>query len=230
LSEFVSAWNSVLANRNKFRFALIETWNEWHEGTQIEPGQEIVTDRAGYYPKAGGDYGYDFIDTIGPSATFDLHWRSPGHRAVVPVRLEAEDAIWDDPSKVTVSQDPNKILILEKDVRVGCSIFVPETPDSNEVLLTIRANAVTNIVGRIPPHPKMTLYLDDIGVAEWQVLGRIPGSGIEQDDRDYLAAVPIDKGIHKIELAMTSNAGNWDLIVDFIDVNATFTNTPRPGI
>jgi len=77
LSEFTSAWNDIVANRENYRFILIETWNEWHEGTQIEPGQEIVPDPSGYYP-AGYDYGYDFIDAIGPAAINELHWKSNG--------------------------------------------------------------------------------------------------------------------------------------------------------
>jgi len=143
------------------------------------------------------------------------------------VRFEAEETIWDDDSKVKLSQDPAKILILEKDVRIGSSILVPQPPDSNGVVFTIRANAIANRTGSVPVYPKMTLYLDDVGVRQWEVLGKVPQVGIERDDQDYVVAVPLEKGIHKVEVAMTSEAGNWDLIVDFIDVNATFTEGPN---
>ncbi len=228
LSEFASAWNNIVANRNRCRFILVETWNEWHEGTQIESGREIIRDRQGFRPKPDGDYGYTFIDTIAPAAVNNLHWTSSGHRPIVPARLEAENIIWDDDSKVSLSQAPNKVLIAEKDVRIGSSILVPQTPDSNQVVFTIRANALANRTASVPVYPRMTLYIDDAGVAQWEVLGKVPQLGLERADRDYLAVVPLEKGIHRVELAMTYEVGNWDLIVDFIDVNATFTESPGP--
>jgi len=225
LSEFASAWDNIIENNASYRFVLIETWNEWHEGTQIEPGQEIIPDPQGYRLKPNGDYGYTFIDTIAPAAVNNLHWTSAGHRASVPVRLEVEEMIWDDDSKIELlEEDPNKILIREKDVRIGSSIFMPAY--SNDVIFSVRANSITAGTGRFVVYPKMGLYLDDSLVFEWEIQGSVPGLGIESTDQDYSAAVYVEKGIHKVELAMTDDGGDGDLFVDYVDVNALFTEDP----
>jgi len=222
LSEFASAWNNIVENNAVCRFVLIETWNEWHEGTQIEPGQQIIPDPQGYKPKPEGDYGYTFIDTIAPAALNKLHWTSDGHRAIVPARLEAEEMIWDDDNKVGLSEnDPNKVLISEKGVRIGSSIFMPAY--SNEVTFTVRANSITTRTGRLIAYPKMALYVDDSLVFEWEIQGSVHELGIESNDNDYSAAVFITKGIHKVELAMMDDGKDGDLLVDYIDINALFT-------
>jgi len=225
LSEFTSAWNNIIQKKESCRFFLIETWNEWHEGTQIEPGQEIIPDPQGYLPSSNGDYGYAFIDTIAPAAVNNLHWTSAGHRASVPVRLQAEEMIWDDDSKIKLlDEDPNKISILDEDVRVGSSIFMPAY--SNDVTFTVRAYSIAARSGRLIVHPKMGLYVDDSLVFEWEVQGSVSGLGIESNDQDYSAAVFLEKGIHKIELAMTDDVRQGELLVDYVDVNALFTEDP----
>ncbi len=222
LSKFASAWDNIIENKASYRFVLIETWNEWHEGTQIESGQEVIPDMQGYRSKSNGDYGYTFIDTIAPAAVNNLHWTSAGHRAIVPVKLEAEEMIWDDDHKIKLSEeDPNKVLISEKDVRIGSSIFMPAY--SNDVTFTVRANSITAGTGRLIVYPKMGLYIDDNLVFEWEVQGSVPSLGIESNDQDYSAAVFVEKGIHKVELAVTDNEGDSDLFVDYVDVNALFT-------
>jgi hypothetical protein len=225
LSEFASAWDNIIKNKAGYRFVLIETWNEWHEGTQIETGQEVIPDPQGYKPKPDGDYGYTFIDTIAPAAVNNLHWTSEGHRAIVPVRLEAEEMIWDDDHTIGLSEeDPNKVLISEKHVRIGSSIFMPA--HSNNVIFTVRANSITAGSGRFLVYPKMGLYLDDSLVFEWEIQGSVPGLGTESNDQNYSAAVYVAKGIHKVELAMTDNGGDGELFVDFVDVNALFEEEP----
>jgi hypothetical protein len=225
LGEFTSAWDNIIENKAGYRFVLIETWNEWHEGTQIEPGREIIPDTQGYKPKPDGDYGYTFIDTIAPAATNKLHWTSEGHRAIVPVRLEAEDMIWDDNHKIRLSEeDPNKVLISEKGVRIGSSIFMPAY--SKEVVFTVRANSITAGTGQFIVYPKMGLHLDDSLVFEWEIQGSGPESGTKSTEQDYSAAMYVEKGIHKVELAMTDNGEDGDLFVDFINVNALFTEKP----
>ena len=222
LSEFTSAWNNTINNNTRYRFVLIETWNEWHEGTQIEPGQEVILNMLqGYQPRSNGDYGYTFVDTIAPAAVDNLHWTSAGHRAIVPARLEAEEMIWDDDHKIRLSEeDPNKVLISEKDVRIGSSILMPTY--SKEVIFTVRANSITSGTGRFLVYPKMGLYLDNSLVFEWEVQGYVPGLGTKSNDQDYSTAAYIEKGIHKVELAMTDNGGDGGLFVDFVDVNAIF--------
>jgi len=225
LSEFTSVWNNIIDNNTKYRFVLIETWNEWHEGTQIEPGQEVILDMQGYKSRSNGDYGYTFVDTIAPAAVNKLHWTSEGHREIVPARLEAEKMIWDDDHKIGLSEeDPDEVLISEKDVRIGSSIFLPAY--SNVVTFTVRANSIASGTGRFVVYPKMGLYLDDNLVFEWEVQGSVSGLEIESNDQDYSAAVFVQKGIHKVELAMTDDGGDGDLFVDYVDVNASFTEDP----
>jgi hypothetical protein len=210
LSEFQSAWNNIVANRDSYRFIFIETWNEWHEGTQIEPGQEIVPDPSGYY-SAGYDYGYDFIDVIWPAAINELHWKSSGHRAVAPVRLEAETMIWEEGA---LAESPSKCKIPEGDIRIGSSIFVPH---SNEVTFTVRSRA--NQIGRSRIRPELVLYLDDVPSAQWEVQ--------PITYQDYSDVVSLDKGIHKVEIGFNEPTGSdWDIIVDFVDVIFT---TPQPA-
>ena len=45
------------------QFLLIETWNEWHEGTQIEPGQLVNREDVPFTPVAPS-YGTTYIDII----------------------------------------------------------------------------------------------------------------------------------------------------------------------
>ena len=214
LSKFKSAWDNIVANRESYRFILIETWNEWHEGTQIEPGQEIVPDPSGYYP-AGYDYGYDFIDVIGPAAINELYWKSSGHRPVPPVRLEAEEMIWEEGA---LAENPSECKVPECDIRIGSSIFIP---NSNDVTFTVRSRAVSNKTGRFLVWPELVLYLDDMPAAQWEV----PSLTYQ----DYSDVVSLDKGIHKVEIGFNEQAGSdYDLIVDFVDV--IFTAPPPPPI
>jgi hypothetical protein len=226
LSEFASAWNNIVDNDAGYRFVLIETWNEWHEGTQIESGQEVVLNiLQGYQPRSNGDYGYTFIDTIAPAAVNNLRWTSEGHRAIVPVRLQAEEMIRDDDHKIRLSVDePDKVLISEKDVRIGSSFFLPAY--SNDVTFTVRANSIATGAGRFIVYPKMGLYVDNSLIVEWEVQGSVSDSGIDSNYQDYSAAVFVEKGIHKVELAMTDDGGGGDLFVDYVDVNAVFTEDP----
>jgi len=202
LSEFKSAWDNIIANSDRYRFIFIETWNEWHEGTQIEPGQEIVPDQSGFNP-TGYNYGYDFIDAIGSAATNELHWRSSGHRAVTPVRLEAEKMIWEEGASAVNSSE---CKIPEGNIRIGSSIFVPH---SNEVTFTVRSRA--SQTGRSAVRPELVLYLDDIAAAKWEIQSF--------NYQDYSDVVSLDKGIHKVEIGFIEPAGSdYNLIVDFVDV------------
>jgi hypothetical protein len=204
LIEFESAWHNIVSNRENYRFIFIETWNEWHEGTQIEPGQEIVPDPGGYYP-AGYDYGYDFIDAIAPAAINELHWQSSGHRAVAPVRLEAEKMVWEEGA---LAESPSSCKIPSGNIRIGSSIFIPY---SNEVTFTVRSRAVANQTGRSTAKPELVLYLDDIEAAQWEVQSL--------SYQDFSDVVFLDKGIHKVEIGFNEPTGSdYDLIVDYVDV------------
>ena len=160
---------------------------------------------------------------IDPETTYNIIFKTS---PVVPVRLEAEEMTWNDDQTVVISEeDPNAIRILEKDIRIYSSILVPA--DSNELVFNIRARAVWNTLGRIVVYPQMTLFLDDRAVGEWQVESVIEQGQIQPTYKDYSIVLPVIEGIRKVSLAMTYEVGKWDLIVDFIDVNATFMEEPK---
>ena len=50
-----------LVNSN-VQIKTIQTWNEWHEGTQIEPGQKVVSIGGRYYPLES--YGSLYVDML----------------------------------------------------------------------------------------------------------------------------------------------------------------------
>ncbi len=204
LSEFTSAWNNIVLDRERSRFKFVETWNEWHEGTQIQPGQEIVPDPNGYYP-AGYDYGYDFIDAIAPTAVNELRWQSSGHRPEAPIRLEAEEMVW---QLGTSAESPTEWRISEEGARIGASVLVL---DSNDLMLTVRARGVSAGGGI---DCELVLYLDDVAVGQWAVQS--------STYRDYCAVVSTTSGIHKVEVTLANDPGGQgdvDLVVDFVDVH-----------
>jgi hypothetical protein len=61
-TEFENAV-SQLKNSNA-RFKLVETWNEYHEGNQVESAQEIVHNDAGTFTASKSSYGTTFIDIL----------------------------------------------------------------------------------------------------------------------------------------------------------------------
>jgi len=64
LNEFENAVENLLTTSG-CKFLLIQTWNEWHEGTQIEPGQLIDHDDWNPpFTPADNSYGYEFIDAL----------------------------------------------------------------------------------------------------------------------------------------------------------------------
>ena len=216
LDEFTSAWSDIVANRNRCRFVLIETWNEWHEGTQIEPGREIIPDPQGFSPKANGDYGYTFIDAVATAAVNDLHWISSGHRPVAPVKLEAEEMIWDDDQKV-LPESSTECRITEPDIRIGSSFLAGNSGDAE---FTVRARATYPKAGRSSGWPELVLYLDDTAIGHWVV--------DSTSYKDLPATAVVLRGIHKLELA-TANAPtetNRDIVVDFVDVNIVLAKGP----
>jgi len=163
---------------------------------------------------------------IDPDTTYNIKFKTS---PVVPARLEAEEMSWDDDQKVIISEeDPNEVRILEKDARIGSSIFVPS--DTNELTFKVRARAVFNKQGRLAAYPKMTLFLDNKDAGQWQIESVIEQGRIQSAYQDYSAVSPVNEGIHRVELAMTYEPPNWDwdLIVDYVDVNTPFT--PGPSV
>ncbi|OHB67515.1 MAG: hypothetical protein A2Y77_13500 [Planctomycetes bacterium RBG_13_62_9] len=204
LSDFAAAWNNVVAQRSSCRFVLVETWNEWHEGTQIEPGQVIVPDLTGYSP-GSYDYGYSFIDAIAPAAIDELHWTSSGHRAVVPTHIEAEDMIWDVPS---LKQDSVGCVIGDNATRIGASILALQT---NDLVFAVQAASTVAATRGAPAYPKVVLYLDDAVACKWEVRSATY--------QTYSTVSSLTKGIHKVEIGLEKRqADKWELAVDCIDI------------
>jgi len=206
LSQFSSAWNDITTNRSQSRFKLIETWNEWHEGTTIEPGQEIIDDYVNGFQPSGNVYDYDYIDAVAPMAG-TLSWQSIGHRAQAPARLEAEEMVWDEG---TSAEGATGWRISRNGDRIGDSIFFAE--DENEIWLIFKANA-DQLVSTIN-WPTMRIYWDDILAAQFRVDRTIP--------EIYRTAFAVTSGIHELEISLADDPGgnrDVDLIVDYAHVH-----------
>ncbi len=64
--NFVRFENDVIALKNaNVQFKLIETWNEWGEGTGIEPAQKINHNDGGTFTEAAPSYDTKYIDILG---------------------------------------------------------------------------------------------------------------------------------------------------------------------
>jgi hypothetical protein len=64
--NFVRFENDVIALKNaNVQFKLIETWNEWGEGTGIEPAQKINHNDGGVFTELAPSYGTRYIDILG---------------------------------------------------------------------------------------------------------------------------------------------------------------------
>ena len=67
LSRDIGEFEEAVAKLAKSgcRFLLIETWNEYHEGTQVEPSQPIIHDDANPpFRPAAPSYGCSFLDVL----------------------------------------------------------------------------------------------------------------------------------------------------------------------
>lgn len=63
--DFVRFENNVKSLKNAIvQFKLIETWNEWGEGTGIEPAQKIKHDDINGFKPANASYGTKYIDIL----------------------------------------------------------------------------------------------------------------------------------------------------------------------
>jgi len=207
LSAFRAAWNAGVTERRRHRFVLIETWNEWHEGTQIEPGQEIVRDARGYRP-ASYDYGYDFIDAIAPAAKGQLHWPSADHRPVAPVTLKASQLIWEPE---VVKEGATECRIPAENVRIGAPLLVPE---SGTLGLTVRARATMAAASRSGKLPEALLFVDHQIVGQCEV-------GTASSALPEVSA-EVQQGLHTVEIAMnTRDTTDWNLVVSSVAIQLT---------
>jgi predicted amidohydrolase YtcJ len=62
VSEFEQALGTM--STSDCAFFMVQTWNEWHEGTQVEPGQPIDPTSLPFQP-SDESYGTDYVDAIG---------------------------------------------------------------------------------------------------------------------------------------------------------------------
>jgi hypothetical protein len=204
LAAFTAACQEAVSCREQFRFFLVETWNEWHEGTQIESGQEIDPDPTGYRP-AGYDYGNDFIDVVAQAAAQTRGWSSAVHRPTVPVLLGANDLIW-EPG--VVAEGPSECRIPAENVRVGRQVLVPA---DGTLTLYIRARARGDNLPRTWEWPAILIYLDHTLVAR----GKVPSSS----SLLLKATTEAKKGRHTLEIGMdVVDAAAWSLILTSLDV------------
>ena len=64
--EFASAVRTMARlSVSQAQFLMIPTFNEWHEGTQIEPGFPIDHDDSEPFVQAGPSYGFLYLDIVG---------------------------------------------------------------------------------------------------------------------------------------------------------------------
>jgi hypothetical protein len=205
LGAFSTGLASITASKEQSRFVMVETWNEWHEGTSIEPGQEVVHDDVfGFGPAA--DYGFDYVDAVGPTANA-MSWQTPGHRPhAPPARPEAEAMVWEPGSE---AEGTAAWRLVDDGVRIGAGL---ETTGP-DVMVVARARAVP--VGGPAEWPQLVLYWDDAVVASWPV--ETTDFGI------FHHAAATAGGVHRIEVGLAGDpggAGDVDLVVDYVDVLA----------
>jgi hypothetical protein len=208
LSAFSSGWEEATSSREHHRFMLIETWNEWHEGTQIEPGQAIDPNPTGYKP-GGYDYGYDYIDEIAPAAREQPLWVAAGACPVVPVVLRADALIW-EPS--VVAEKNSECRIPAENVRIGRQIFVPA---SGTLTLTVRAKASSPNQPQQPEWPEALVYVDHEIVARLKVSSSSSSLVLKK-------TAEAQRGVHTVEIGMDILDGRaWSLIVTSLEVQLT---------
>jgi hypothetical protein len=206
LEAFQLAWDETVAEAERSRFLLIETWNEWHEGTCIEPGQRIIHDDESSFSATGDDYAYDFIDAIAEQANA-LRWSTPGHRPEVPVRLEAETMVWELGSE---PEGDDAWRILDDGTRIGASVQLPFGQDS-DLRFTIRARGVQ--VGPQAGWPDMVLYWAGQPLATWTLESADYGL--------YEHSFSSSGGVKTVEVSLANDpgwVGDVDLVVDYVDV------------
>jgi len=207
LDAFKAACTEAVSHRRESRFILIETWNEWHEGTQIESGQEIDPDPTAYR-SAGYDYRDDFIDAVALATKPIVRWSPVGSRLRVPVLLGANDLIWEPE---VVAESASECRIPAEDVRIGKQVLVPA---SGTLTLYIRARARGDDLPRTWEWPAILIYVDDKMVAR----GKVPSPSTLL----LKATTEANKGLHTLEIGMdVLDAGVWSLIVNSLDVRLT---------
>lgn len=105
----------------KVHFKLIETWNEWYEGTSIEPGQQIIHDDIHGFKPASSSYGNTYVDILAKYFTHKgrvfVTGHDPDYHAYMgPNKLGAQHIVQRAITYVTAGK-PNPKLLLVTDLR-----------------------------------------------------------------------------------------------------------------
>lgn len=206
LIVFQDCWADVVAGAERSRFLLVETWNEWHEGTSIEPGQRVDPNDPNCYAPTGDDFSLDFIDALAGDA-HALHWTTPGHRPDVPLRLEAEHMVWELGSQ---PEDADAWRICDDLTRIGDAVEAP-LGDDTPIHIAVRVRGVR--VGPDADWPTLALYWAGQQQAAWTV-----------DSADYVVLefeVENDGGVAAVEVELQDDPGgnaDVDLVIDYVDV------------
>jgi hypothetical protein len=207
LTTFTAACKIMVSERQQARFLLVETWNEWHEGTQIESGQEVDPRPWGYAP-GGHDYGDTFLDALPAAAGGKLRWSSANGRLVVPVLLTARELVWEP--EVT-AEGSSECRIPAEDIRVGRQIVAPA---AGSLTIAVRARSVAVNPSRWPQWPEALIYVDQ----------KLAGRRATGPVSSLLAPVSADvgPGVHTVEIGMDILEGAaWSLFISSIDLQWT---------
>jgi hypothetical protein len=206
LDAFRSAWEQTVTEAAQSRFILIETWNEWHEGTCIEPGQRVVHDDVNGFSPTGDDYGLDYIDAIAEQAN-TLRWNTSGHRPDVPVTLEAETMVWELGSS---AEGSDAWRISSNSTRIGASVQLPFGQESN-LKITVRARGV-QVIGQAF-WPDMVLFWGGDPLTTWTLDSAEYGL--------YTYSFSTSGGVKTLEIGLDKNPigqGDVDIVVDYVDI------------
>lgn len=214
LDAFRAAWEQTVTEAARSRFLLIETWNEWHEGTCIEPGQRVVHDDANGFSPTGDDYGLDFIDAIAEQAN-TLRWSTPGHRPDVPVSLEAEAMVWELGSG---AEGADAWRIRSDGTRIGASVQLPFGQESN-LQITVRARGVQ--VNGLAGWPDMVLFWGGDSLTTWTLDSAEYGL--------YEHSFSTSGGVKTVELGLANDPGGFgdvDIVIDYVDITLAGPQIP----
>ncbi len=206
LEAFQNAWEQTVTEAAQSRFLLIETWNEWHEGSCIEPGQRVVHDDVNGFSPTGDDYGLDYIDAIAEQ-TNTLRWNTSGHRPDVPVTLEAETMVWELGSG---PEGSDAWRISSESTRIGASVQLPFGQESN-LRITVRARGVQ--VNGQAILVNMVLFWAGESLTTWTLNSAEYGL--------YEHSFSTTGGVKTVEIGLANNPigqGDVDIVVDYVDI------------
>ena len=118
-NDYATGWSGMVSARDQYRFQLVNTWNEYHEGSMMEPARSIQHIESGFQD-GGLDYfqgfvtlnragvssyklGYPVVDTTPPTVTltamqsvtrtpFNVQWTASDDSGSVYVDVQYEDS------------------------------------------------------------------------------------------------------------------------------------------